>query len=86
MNTGLLTGLGIINAARFVTDIGDGTSTAITVSHGLGTQDVEIFVRRVVSPYDQVQPDIQITDANNVKLFFGTAPTVRQFRVIVSRN
>jgi hypothetical protein len=86
MNTGLLTGLGMIAPTRYVTDVGDGLATTITVSHGLGTQDVEVFVRRNISPFEQIQPDVQVTDCNNVKLFFAFAPAARQYRVIISRN
>lgn len=62
--------------------IGDGTSTTLTVTHSLGTQDV------LVSVYDTstrtgVIADWVANGVNTVQITFGTAPTTGQYRVTV---
>ena len=62
--------------------IGDGTSTTLTFTHNLNTQDI------VVSVYDTatrtgVLCDWVANGVNTVQLTFGTAPTVGQYRVSV---
>ena len=62
--------------------IGDGTSTTLTFTHSLNTQDV------VVSVYDAatragVLCDWVANGLNTVQLTFGVAPTTGQYRVTV---
>ena len=64
-------------------DIGDGTATEFTVSHNLNTQDVVITVRENNAPFTQVITDIEVTDANNIKVKFAKAPAQNEYRVIV---
>lgn len=68
---------------KFATSLGDGAATSIAVAHGLGTQDVAVFVRQVATPFAQVFPDVEVTDANTVTVRFATAPTTGQYRVVV---
>lgn len=67
---------------KYARDIGDGSSTTFTVNHNLGTQDVVVQVRDK-SNNQVVMCDIEHTDANNVKLYFATAPSTNQYRVVV---
>jgi len=76
--------LGYVPAKKYATNIGDGSSTAITVTHNLNTMDVTVLVRENVSPYSQVITDVQIVDANKIKLLFATAPSSGQYRVVVT--
>ena len=64
-------------------DIGDGTATEFTVSHNLNTQDVVITVRENIAPFAQVITDIEVTDANNIKVKFAKAPAQNEYRVII---
>lgn len=64
-------------------DVGNGTATEFTIAHNLGTQDVIITIREKAAPGEVVFTDIQILDANNVKLLFGTAPASAEYRVTV---
>ena len=64
-------------------DIGDGTATEFTVSHNLNTQDVVITVRENNAPFAQVITDIEVTDANNIKVKFAKAPAQNEYRVII---
>lgn len=76
--------LGYVPAKKYATNIGDGSSTAITVTHNLNTMDVTVLVRENVSPYSQVITDVQIVDTNKIKLLFATAPSSGQYRVVVT--
>lgn len=67
---------------KFSADVGNGSATTITVTHNLGTQDVVVTVREKATN-QVVYPDIEMTDANNIKLYFATAPANGQYRVTV---
>lgn len=68
---------------KYAINVGDGSSTAITITHGLNSLDVVMTLKEVASPYNAVMTDWQIVDANNIKLLFATAPTTAQYRVVV---
>lgn len=68
---------------KYAANIGNGTATTITVNHNLNTTDITVTLREVVTPYSVVITDIQIVDANNIKLLFAVAPTANQYRVVV---
>jgi hypothetical protein len=72
-----------IAATGYAADIGNGTLTAITVTHNLNTRDVIVRVRSNTTPWAFIEPDIEATDANTVTLRFTTAPTAAQYRTIV---
>lgn len=68
---------------KYAVNVGDGTSTTITVTHGLNSTDVCMSLREVASPYNGVMTDWQVVDANSIKLLFAVAPTSGQYRVVV---
>ena len=70
-------------ANKFAQDVGDGSATAIVVTHNLNTRDVSVMLRRNTAPYDQVLTDVELTSANSVTLRFSTAPTAAQYRAVV---
>lgn len=70
-------------AKRYAVDVGDNSNTSITVTHNLGTRDVQVQVRRNSGSYDQVIVDWGAATTNTVVLVFATAPTTAQFRCIV---
>lgn len=72
-----------LRTKKYVATIGDGTTTTFTITHNLNTQDVVVTVRENASPYNVVFADVQITDANNIKVLFATAPSSNQYRVVV---
>ncbi|MCM8710547.1 hypothetical protein M2651_05840 [Clostridium sp. SYSU_GA19001] len=80
--SGARTNLGAVG--KYAANIGDGTSTTITVTHNLNTTDVIVSLRETASPYNGVITDWQMVDANNIKLLFATAPTSGQYRVVVT--
>jgi hypothetical protein len=69
-------------AKRFSQNIGDGSTTAIVVTHNLNTRDVLVSVHDATS-FDEVFVDVQKTSVNTVTITFATAPTSNQFRVTV---
>jgi hypothetical protein len=72
-----------LRTKKYAVNIGDGTATTFTINHNLGTQDVTVTIRENASPYNVVFADVQITDANNIKVLFATAPSSNQYRVVV---
>ena len=63
--------------------VGDGSTTAIAVTHNLGTRDVQVEVYRNSSPYDTIIVPVERTSVNQVTLQFTVAPTTNEFRVMV---
>jgi hypothetical protein len=68
---------------KFTQNIGNGSLTAIEVTHNLGTRDVIVEVYRNSTPWDTVEPTVERTSVNAVTLRFNVAPTTEQYRVIV---
>lgn len=63
--------------------VGDGTNTQYSVTHNLGTRDVQVTVYRNASPYEVVLVDVEHTDNNTVTVRFASAPASNAFRVVV---
>jgi hypothetical protein len=76
------TNLGAVG--KYSSDIGNNSSTDITVTHNLSTRDVTVQVYETASPYAQVLPDVEATTTNTVTIKFATAPTTNQYRVVVT--
>jgi hypothetical protein len=43
-----------------------------------------VQVYRTTAPYDQVECDVEYTDANNVTIRFAVAPAANAFRAVVT--
>jgi len=75
---------------KYVTSIGDGTTTQIVVTHNLGTADFVAEVYNNSSPYDRVYPDIWHADTGGINattkatFVFAVAPTSNQYRVVIT--
>ena len=67
---------------KYTANIGDGSTTAIDVTHSLGTTDVVVMIREV-SGLNYVEADITVVDSNTVTITFAVAPTTNFYRVIV---
>lgn len=59
-----------------------GSSTTYTVTHGLGTADVQVTVYDN-STYEDVFADVVRIDGNTITITFAVAPTDSAFRVVV---
>lgn len=66
----------------FATSIGDGSTTAIAVTHNLGTLDV-IAQLYTVSGGAQVEADVTHTSTNVTTFTFAVAPTTNAYRVVI---
>lgn len=71
-----------IVARKLSVSIGNGALTAITVAHNFGTRDVQVTVYDTAT-FDEVVPDVNHVDVNNVVVTFATAPAAGAFRVVV---
>ena len=71
-------------ARSWVGSIGDGSTTAITITHSLGTRDVIIQLYDV-SSYDTVYADVVRTTADTATITFATAPATNDIRVLVTK-
>jgi len=69
-------------AKRFSQSVGDGSSATITVTHNLGTRDVNVTLFDSAS-YEEVLADVTHATINTVVLTFGTAPATGSYRVVV---
>jgi hypothetical protein len=68
---------------KYAQTIGDGSATSITVTHNLGTLDVNVSVFRNSGGHDEVMCDVERPDENSVRLKFAVAPSADQFEVVV---
>lgn len=71
-----------VTARKVSAAIGDGTSTTLTVTHNLATQDLAVSVYETATRTGVIA-DWVANGANTVQLTFGIAPTTGQFRVLV---
>lgn len=70
-------------ARKYTGTIGDGASTAIAVTHGLGSQYVTAQVFDATSNL-QVECDVTLTSATQTTFTFTSAPTTNQYRVVIT--
>lgn len=70
---------------KFAVNIGDGTSTLLTVTHNLGTEDVLVLVYRNSGLKDLISVDVERNTINSVQVRFaaGLAPSAAGMRVVV---
>lgn len=67
---------------KYAQNIGDNSATSITVTHSLGTLDVQVQVVEV-STGATVECDVTRGSTSQVTLGFAVAPTTNQYRVLV---
>lgn len=53
---------------------GDSSTTSFTITHNLGTREVQVQVYDAASPYDTVEADIERSNTNAVVVRFASAP------------
>lgn len=59
------------------------SATSYTVTHNLGTRDVQVSVVQTGSPYGVVYTAWEATTTNTITVYFATAPTANSLRVNV---
>lgn len=67
---------------KYAQNVGDGSSTTVTVTHSLGTLDIEGQVY-LISSGETVECDFLRTGANTVSLTFAVAPASGAYRVVI---
>lgn len=68
---------------KFAANVGDGSATAITLTHSLNTFDVTVEVYRNSGNRDTVIVEATRPTVNTVTLTFDVAPTSNQFRALI---
>lgn len=68
---------------KFAVNVGDGTSTSITITHNLGTRDVTVQVFLNSTPWDQEIADVTLPTVNTATIGFATAPAAGAYRAVV---
>lgn len=67
---------------KFASSIGDGSATSFTVTHNLGTLDVNVTVF-ANSNGEEVFADVLHASTNTLTVIFATAPASNAYRVVV---
>jgi hypothetical protein len=63
---------------------GDSTTSSFTITHNLGTRDVQVEVYDAASPYDCVVVDVERSTTNAVVVRFASAPvTGVNYRAVI---
>lgn len=70
-------------AQQYATNVGDGASVAITVTHNLATLDVEVELYDNTTPFARVLCEVERPNVSQVTLRFDVAPSASQYRVVV---
>jgi hypothetical protein len=76
--------VGPAGGKSFSQQIGDGSSRVFPVVHNFGIQGVNAVVYRSVAPFDQVEADIEFTDATMLTVRTTLVPPVSGYTVLIS--
>jgi hypothetical protein len=68
---------------KYAANVGDGSATSYTITHNLGTRDVQVTVYENSGSYAEVICDVNHATTNTITLLFSVAPTSNQYRVVV---
>lgn len=74
-----------LGTGGYAADIGNGSATTITVTHGLSTKDVQVEVFKN-SDGSTVYVDTARPTTGTIALVFATAPTTNQYRVVILKK
>lgn len=72
-----------IAVRKYAVSVGDGVATSYTVTHNLGTRDVQVSIYDNSSPYAEVVADVEHSTTTAVTVQFSVAPASNQYRVVV---
>jgi hypothetical protein len=68
---------------KFITSVGDNSSTTYIVNHSLETRYVTVQIFQANTPYAQVEADVEHTGSNQVTIKFASAPSTNEYEVVV---
>jgi hypothetical protein len=63
--------------------IGDNSATSFTITHNLGTRDIQVDIYEAATPYSKVIADVDHATTNAVTVKFAVAPKEDEYRVVV---
>ena len=69
-------------ARKFSVNVGDGAATSISITHNLGTRDIQVQLYDAAT-FDTVDCDVVRTSTTQVTLSFAVAPAVSAYRAVV---
>jgi hypothetical protein len=69
--------------SKYAANVGDGSATSYTITHNLGTRDIQVTLYDNSAPYAEVICDVQHSTTNTATLLFSVAPTSNQYRVVI---
>jgi hypothetical protein len=72
-----------IVSRKSIFQVGNASATQFTLNHAFNNQWCHVQAYRNSSPFDLVDCEVELTDANNALVRFATAPSSNQFRVVV---
>jgi hypothetical protein len=72
-----------LTARKMTGTLGNGSLTAITITHNWATRAVQHEVWRATTPWDTVEPDFTRPDTNSVTFTFSVAPTTNQYEYVI---
>ena len=70
-----------VEGTTYSEDIGDGTSTTITVTHNLGTRDLVVLTKDNSAPYSSFITSWDAITINSINLYFDSPPALNAVRV-----
>jgi hypothetical protein len=70
-------------AISYATTIGDGVEASYVISHNLGTRDIILQARNVVSPYESYNVAWEATTINTATVYFDSPPSEDSVRIKV---
>ena len=70
-------------AKRYSQTFGDGSATSYAITHNLGTEDVQVYVRETGGSKRMVIAEVQHTNTNAVTIITDSAPASNSLRVTV---
>lgn len=68
---------------KFKQNVGNGSSTSFTITHGLGTKDVSVTVHNRTTGVVVEPASITLTTNNALTIVFSSAPSSKNYRVVV---
>ena len=71
------------NSRKYSTAIGDGTNNSFLVTHSLNDPGILVQIKESNAPFELVNADVAIVDANTVQISFLNPPTTNQFTVSI---
>lgn len=67
---------------KYVTDVGDGSTTTFTITHNLGTRSCMVQVMENAT-YEVCIPDVVMATTNTCQLIFGVPPSTNEYNVTI---